>query len=364
MAHPKLTKSTKEKARVLKKAGASVDQIAEKVGVSRRTVQRLFARHRSRATREADPAVHAPDPAARRPESLRHRVLRLERALHSARARAAPESPLGVRLTADLVDLRLLLGRIDQRPDVPTFSYDEIDAALRSVTEEINAIFAGRELHCANCEKTLVVETQAMPSPIWRPTGARKVDPRELTSDLFADLDEIEALIAGSSDTVTEAKYLRQTGRILNLVGRLERGAPPEGIPADASDDAMAELEENIKVLQSRRCCARRAVENIRRILAVTISSDTRRCDREGEPRRSRTTTRRDRFTPSKANVPRQGASAWREARRGSSGVGSGQSRTAQDYASGQDEHVSSGSATRERPVGELPAVRAVPRRR
>jgi hypothetical protein len=187
------------------------------------------------ASADAAPADVAPVPAL----GLRGRVTRLQAALEEARAGVSPESPIAARLLSDLVDARLLLARLDRAtPSALAFTRDELDEASRSMIEKFNAAIAGVKLECAHCSRELVAEPLEFES-IWRPPhDSGTHDPGDLVAEVSAEVDDLAAMLAVIGDPNTGARYMRQAGRLLNLIGRLEANADRDLVVIDPVEDA------------------------------------------------------------------------------------------------------------------------------
>ncbi|HVW28104.1 MAG TPA: helix-turn-helix domain-containing protein [Polyangiaceae bacterium] len=262
MPTKKIDASLRKKAKKLHERGMTAGQIAARLGVSKRSAYRALERRAPRkgaTAPSAVPAAPSPTPAstaALEPTDARGRVLRLIEKLDGARERVALESPIGARLTSDLVDARILLARVERTiPGERLFSRDEIDAARRQVWERSTEILASLSMQCSSCGIKLVPPPSPPPDPIWRPPATQDApDNSDLSTNLIADVDELANTIDRIDDPNVGAKYLRQSGRYLNLLARIERerGAVDGFAFDNDAQQALREMHQRIAAYQAR----------------------------------------------------------------------------------------------------------------
>lgn len=233
-----MTPEKRDRAAALKAQGFTFKQIATRLEVSARTVERAL-KDPAKTSAPKPVAVEPPPPRQNPPSEpppadpsagLLERVRALYDTVQEARAGLPTDSDLAAKLATDSVNLSLLLGRLEQRGRAAggdgAFPRSDVAAAVRSLIAQLNgAIAALGPLSCARCECPVHVEplevpdSQALAAPTEQPDAAE----RELVADLDDYFRALSALTRSATDARALQRYARQAARLATLLARLEQ---------------------------------------------------------------------------------------------------------------------------------------------
>jgi hypothetical protein len=233
-----VTPEKRERAALLKAQGFTLKQIATRLEVSTRTVERVLKDHAKTSTAEPTAAetqrprqnLSSAPPPADPSAGLLERVRALYGTVQAAREGLPADSDLAGKLAVDSVNLSLLLGRLEQRSrdagGEGVYTRAEIAAGVRSLIAKMNgAIAVLGPLSCVRCTSPLHVEPVAVPeSPaLEAPADEPDAGERELAEDLDGYFGALSALTRSATDARALQRYARQAARLAALLARLEQ---------------------------------------------------------------------------------------------------------------------------------------------